>query len=357
MTLAQKLELLTTILLSSYFLIITFSFFKFRLVRKQEELNSILGNLNLANSKTALNKHLAKEFSKNDYILPVVFVTIISSLGIFLLLLGWMLYDYDASEPIKSMLWSGSDFWADPVYGREKKSLAIVAWAIVGGFMNGAQYIYRRYTTVDLTPSNFFSVGIRMVVAATISLMISYVLGMDALNQSGSNTILVIAFLTGMFPERGMRFLLDKTKQLLPGEHKAEASNLPLEAIEGISYFHRLRLNEVGIDNVQNLAHYNFLLLIIKTPFPMRILLDWVAQAKLQIEFHEEVGKLHKVGIRSALDLTEAVDGDISKLDRIAQASGIEPLSLEINYNNISKDKSVWLLDQFKTHLEEVRFG
>ena len=357
MTLAQKLELVTTILLSSYFLIIIFSFFKFRLVRKQEELNSILKRLNLTSGNNQISKQLDKEFSKNDYILPVLFVTILSFMSLFLLLMGWILYDYNETEPIKSMLWSGSDFWNDPVFGREKKSLSIVAWAIVGGFMNGVQYIYRRYTTVDLTPSNFFSVGIRMVVASMVSLMISYVLGMDATMEGGSNKILVIAFITGMFPERGLRFLLDQAKRFFPKEKEVEASNLPLESVEGISYFHRLRLNEVGIDNVQNLANFNFLLLIIKTPFPVRILLDWVSQAKLLIEFHDETPKLHKVGIRSALDLMEAIDHHEDRLKQISEIAGIESLTLEINYQNLSKDKSIWLLDQFKTNLEEISFG
>ncbi|MCE7991867.1 MAG: hypothetical protein HEP71_07800 [Roseivirga sp.] len=355
MSLAQILEAIAALVLSSYFIIITFSFFRFRLSRKKEELSSLIESLQLDQGNFDLQKNFDKEFSRNDYLLPVLFVSLLSFFGIFLLLLGWMLYDKPAEgELVKSMLWSGSDFWNDPIYGREKKSLAVVGWALFGGYLSGGQYIYRRFSTIDLTPGNFFSIGIRMVLAPVVSLMLSYLITSDDPSSLASNAILVIAFLTGMFPERGLKLLLDKATSFFPSKNSQEVENLPLEAIEGISYLHRLRLNEVGIDNVQNLAQFNFLLLIIKTPFPARILLDWVSQAKLLMEFREYAPQLHKVGIRSALDYLDALEEDESRLAQIAKITELEPLMLEINHKNLQKDKSVWLLDHFKKNLEQV---
>lgn len=356
MSLAQILEAIAAVVLSSYFIIITFSFFRFRLSRKKEELSSLLNSLKLSEEKFDLQRNFDREFSRNDYLLPVIFVSLLSFFGIFLLLMGWILYDKPAEgELVKSMLWSGSEFWNDPFYGREKKSLAVVAWALFGGYLSGGQYIYRRFSTIDLTPGNFFSIGIRMVLAPIVSLMISYLITSDDPSSFSSNAILVIAFLTGMFPEKGLRLLIDKSASFFPGKNKKEVENLPLEAIEGISYMHRLRLNEVGIDNVQNLAQFNFLLLIIKTPFPARTLLDWVSQAKLLMEFGDYTPSLDKVGIRSALDYLDALDQDEKRLEQIAKITGLEPLMLEINHKNLKNDKSVWLLEHFKKNLEQVR--
>lgn len=351
---AKALEIIATLVLSSYFIIITFSFFKFRLSRKKEELGALISSLKLRGGDFDLEHNFNREFSKNDYLLPVAFVSILSFFGIYLLLLGWSLYDLPEDGVVKSMLWSGSDFWNDPVYGREKKSLTVVAWALLGGYLSGGQYIYRRFSTIDLTPGNFFSIGIRMVLAPVVSLMLSYLITSGDPQSFSSNTILVIAFLTGLFPERGFRLLLDKASTLFPGKEKREADNMPLEAIEGVSYMHRLRLNELGIDNVQNLAQFNFLLLVIKTPFPARTLLDWVSQAKLMTEFHDSTTQLYKAGIRSALDFIEAAEDSEDRLDLIAAETGLGKLMLEVNLKNLQTDKSVWLLSHFKNNLEQV---
>lgn len=352
MNLPLILEGIATLALSSYFVILTFSFFKFRLEQKKEELHTLTEQLDLGSISLDVHKSFDKEFSRIDYLLPVTFVTILTFLGLFLLLLSPILYDIIEGTVVKSALWSGSDFWNDPVYGQEKRSIAIVAWALLGGYLNGAQYIYRRFATVDLTPGNFYSLGIRMVLATVVSLMLSYVLPDDG--AFSPNLILILAFLTGMFPERGLKVLMSRVEKFFPAKGSAEAENIPLEAIEGISYFHKLRLTEVGIDNVQNLANYDFLLLVIKTPFPIRILLDWVSQAKLMTEFREDTASLHKAGIRSALDLLDALKANPGRIDEVARLTGLEKLLLEINLKNLEKDRSLWLIGKFREQMEYV---
>ena len=95
-------------------------------------------------------------------------------------------------------------------------------------------------------------------------------------------------------------------------------------------------------------------MLIIKTPFPARILVDWISQAKLLLEFSYHTVKLHKTGIRSGLDFVEAIEDNEDRLSQIAQITGLEPLMLEINLKNLQQDKSLWLLGHFKNNLEQV---
>lgn len=353
MSLSFALQLLATLALSSYFSILTFTFFKFRLERKKEELNILTTGLNLEDITMGVSQRFDKEFARKDYLLPVIFVTVLTFLGLFLLILSPILYDTPAGEPIKSALWSGSSFWEASKFETEKRSIAIVAWALLGGFINGAQYIYRRFATIDLTPGNFYSVGIRMTLATVLSILLSYFISVE--NGLPEYMILVVAFLTGMFPERGYKVLTSKVSAIFPSKDQHEAVNMPLQAIEGISYFHQLRLKEVGIDNVQNLANFDFLLLPIKTPFPLRILVDWVSQAKLIVEFREQSVDLQKAGIRSALDYLETFNGHEERFQQVAEATGIAAIKLEINYKNLQNDRSLALLGQLKEGLFHLK--
>jgi len=225
----------------------------------------------------------------------------------------------------------------------------------LGGFVNGAQYIYRRFATVDLTPGNFYSVGIRMVLATVVSILLSYFISAEY--GMPEHMIVAIAFLTGMFPERGYKLLLSKVSSIFPNQDDLAAPNMPLQAIEGVSYFHQFRLKEIGIDNVQNLANFDFLLLTIKTPFPVRLLVDWVSQAKLIVEFREQTVELQKAGIRSALDYVEAFDGQEEQFQTVAEVTGIAPIKLEVNLKNLKKDRSLLLLAQFKDSLFHLKLA
>ncbi len=138
-----------------------------------------------------------------------------------------------------------------------------------------ARDIIRRLISGDLTPSVYYSAGLRMVYAALLSLMLSFLL-LAALPISPSDKLIyVVAFLTGM---------------------------LPLDMIEGINGFHAARLSEVGVDNAQNLAEANLLDLLLRTPFNPGQLIDWIAQAKLYAYFKADIEKLRRVGIRTIFD-------------------------------------------------------
>lgn len=295
---------------------------------------------------------IEKEFPVSDYVLPLLFVTVITFLGMYLAFLGWIMYENTGT--IRNILWSGSLFWeSDPALLDEKRNVAVVAYAIFGSFISSAQYVYRRYATVDLTPGNFFSVGIRMMLSAIVALMLSHLMGREAVGLGGE-MVLVVAFLTGIFPEKGFKLLLDKVK-VFPTNGKHASTNFGLECIEGMSQLHRIRLGELGIDNVQNLAQYDFLLLIIKTPFPMRTLLDWIAQAKLIMEFQENYKSLHAAGIRTVLDFWDACKDHPERIQMIADVSGIDSLTIEVNFQNISRDNSVMLLKHFREHSDHIK--
>lgn len=298
-----------------------------------------------------LKDRMKKEYTPLDYVLPVSFVTLLTLFGMMMLLLGWVIYGH-IDDSYSSVFFSGSEFWLGKALETERRTVAIMAFSIMGSYISASQYIYRRFSTIDLTPGNFFSVGLRMILAALVSLMLSYVFDHTLVVET--DLILVVAFLTGIFPDTGFKILLKKTK-IFSSARESEAVNYSLDLIEGVSEMHKIRLYEIGIDNVQNLAQFNFFMLIIKTPFPVRTLLDWMSQAKLIIEFQEDFHALQKVGVRSVTDYLDAVDGNRPELfEEISRICGIEKLALEVNYKNISNDQSVTLLMHFRKNLESL---
>lgn len=309
----------------------------------------LVGNIN----KETLQERMTKEFAPGDYFLPLSFITLLTFIGMYLLFLGWTIYP-DAKS-YSSVLFSGAEFWQNaPDLKTERRTVAVIAFAIMGGYVSASQYVYRRFATIDLTPGSFFSVSLRIVFATLISLMLMFTF--SDVNILNSNLILVIAFLSGIFPDTGFRLLLEKVS-LFSSKMDNQHVNYPLGKIEGISEMHKIRLNEIGIDNVQNLAQFDFLMLIIKTPFPVRTLLDWVSQAKLLIEFQDQTEELQKVGVRNVLDFVDALEGHEDRYDEISTICGISTLALKVNFDNIKNDQSISLLNHFRNHLENFNLN
>jgi len=231
---------------------------------------------------------------------------------------------------------------------QHRKSTAIVGYALLGSYLKGVEYIYKRYVTVDLTPANFFSVSIRMVLAAFVALVFGHFI-----DFTDRNLPLVMAFVVGFFPERWLKYLVVLVNKKIKIKGEVILPSHTLEAIDGLNDTHRIRLQEVGIDNVQNLKGYNFLELMVKTPFPVRTLLDWKMQAQLICKFHDDYLKLRKIGVRTSFDFIQAIE--TTSLENAAKdlsnLTTIEELLLCINYENLKKDPSVIMLSEFKTHI------
>jgi len=164
-----------------------------------------------------------------------------------------------------------------------------------------------------------------LIFAAVISLMIynaygavagGFVAGTEpGATESGITWLLwpALAFLIGMFPQRGLRWLTDRIPIFSSGTDPS-ARELPIEMIEGITIHDRLRFEELGIDNCQDLATADFVPLMLKTPYCARELVDWILQAKLCVYFGAAVQDLRQHGIRTVLDLENLGNKRISDL-------------------------------------------
>ena len=89
----------------------------------------------------------------------------------------------------------------------QQQSLLALTMGFIGGYTWSVQYIFRRFVTIDLPPRAYYSIGIRMILAALVALMIRHFLEATPGSEYTSGMIPVVAFLTGMFPERALHYL------------------------------------------------------------------------------------------------------------------------------------------------------
>ncbi len=324
------------LLLSSFLPLTVCSYRWYRLPKKENEYKLIMEKLKEEGMEDSFTKSLVdSEYSFKDYTLPLIFVTIFSFLGFC------VLFSNHAD-----LLLSGMELVKGKEFGSYKtKSMIAIGMAFLGSYLWAVQYIFRRLITVDLPPGAYYSVGLRMIVGSFFALVFHHFIAALPSGEIGKTVDIVpeitmmkmlpvIAFLTGMFPQRALKYIMEYFK-FTASKPENRAEELPLDLIEGMTPFHKVRLSEVGIDNVQNLAHASLVELILKTPYRPRQLVDWMAQGRLCLSFKSDVKKLRMTGIRTILGFKIA--GDEGKLDDIAQSTGLDSVYLN-NVYHVFKD-------------------
>jgi hypothetical protein len=195
-------------------------------------------------------------------------------------------------------------------------SRLVFGMAFLGAYLWGLQYLFRRYSLNDLLPSVYYSMSVRMILAAILAVVIFNAGKALAGDDGGSGGITdniwpTLAFVLGMFPQRGLRWLTEHLP-IFSAEADSWVRKMPLEMIEGMEAHDVLRLEEQGIDSCYDLATADFIPLILKTPYSARQVIDWILQAKLCMCVGDAIKDLRKNGIRTILDLQYVVadDGD-----------------------------------------------
>jgi hypothetical protein len=285
------------------------------------------------------------EYALRDYVLPVAFATAVCVSGFIALIYGAELVN---KNPTKSDIVLTMNVTDDnAMKDLRLRSMTVIALAFIGAFVWSARDIVRRLISGDLTPSVYYSAGLRMVYAALLSLMLSFLLRAVSFQYS-DQLMPVVAFLTGMLPDQALIYLRSRVPVFSEGRNAT--AELPLDMIEGMNSFHATRLGEVGIDNAQNLAEANLLDLLLRTPFNPAQLIDWIAQAKLYTYFKADIEKLRRVGIRTIFDFKSACSAS-EQVASITSEVGISPLALRVVYGQVQDDQGIERLAEFRTSL------
>ncbi len=331
-------KIIIIIIIGGFMPLTAMTFLKVMVSNKKVEFKKALDEMKLSSSRK-----VEDSFSASKFFLPVAFATTVCLLAISYFTFA----EQFIAGTNDNLLLTGA-FFGESNKPLIYQSLAVLSMAFLGGFLWSAQNIIRRLIAYDLAPNVYYSAGIRIILASVIALVLSFVIGEESGNNvlSFKSSLGAISFLTGMFPERVLSYLINLYKKFVSPD-KLNDEALSLYKIEGMSMQHKERLNEIGIDNVQNLSESSLTKLMIETPFGARLLLDWIGQAKLICYVKDHITAFRKIGIRSVFDLIK-VEKTEPQLQEIAESAEIQAPLLQNLYDQITNDKGIQALYRFQ---------
>jgi hypothetical protein len=167
-------------------------------------------------------------------------------------------------------------------------------------------------------------------------------------------------FALGFIIDPVLRSLLDRAQNYFQVK-RLKVEELPLSLIQGINFWHEYRLDEEGIENVQNLATCDIIDLAFTTRYNLRTLLDWVDQAILIHRMGQKATKLRDEGfISGAIDMAwgapQNANGDEKLPDQIAKTIDAEAIYVSTLMNSLYQDSQIRMLwDLWQSQLDSSK--
>lgn len=309
---------LTLAIMVAFLPVSAYTYYHFRLGQRKLEVERILRVLEITSDYRSI---YTQDIGKRHFFISVLFTMGIATAGFATLLLSSKLNLAEAP----SLLLAGTrlsktecDDWC--LFAYQNGALLAFGLGFLGAYIWGLQGIFRRYSMNDLLPIAYYHFGLRMILSSFVALLIYHAVGgfsteFNPTGQDGqlliptSDGILILTvFLVGMFPQKGVRWLISKIG-LSGQDNHPSVRNLSLSMVEGMTSYDIFRLEEQGIDTCYDLANADFVPLLLKTAYGARELIDWMLQAKLCVRFGDATGELRARGIRTITDL-EGLDDD-----------------------------------------------
>ena len=338
-TLAVQVKLAALIVIYLFVPLSAFTYYVFRRDRHQTKVERVLRVLDVDKRDTGPYR---TPFTGRYLLVAVIYCSVVAMVGLAALMF---------SQNIEVFL--GIDSSVNTGEGRTfpvDDSLLMLGMAFLGAYLWGSQYVFRRYVNDDLNPGVFYGLSVRMLLAGALAVVIFNAYealagsGGSPQGQEGVGKTMwpALAFVLGMFPQRGLSWLRSRIPIFSP-EADPSVRPMPLEMIEGITVHDRLRLEECDIDSCYDLATTDFVPLVINTPYSARMLIDWMLQAKLCVYCGDAVKDLRRNGIRTIVDL-EGISNE--EIERLTDETSVTRSALERAIKYLERSQEVARLRQ-----------
>ena len=226
---------------------------------------------------------------------PVQFVVYISLIVFLSLPLLWSYFDSKILQSIIAV-----------------ETAQLMLYGYLGAYVYSVQELVRRYNTFDLQPQVYSAILVRMLMSILIVFAGAGVIELSGATLSGDSDqnpaawAAVLAFVIGIFPSRGVRWLMQQTNRILSPD-STPRKELPLRHLFGISTWHEARLAQMGIDDTQNLATVDIRKLLLTTQFDTQEIVSWIDQAILYAKVGSKLDRFHDAKITTFHQYTQAL--------------------------------------------------
>ncbi len=209
----------------------------------------------------------------------------------------------------------------------------VMCFAYLGWYVWTVSTIFSRMTTMELVAATYYSVLMRLVIAIFVAIALRHMVAL----LWPENTKFVaeaVGFGTGLFPNSALIWLTRQLQRYLLGD-TGVTDEFSLDLVQGISPFRKLRLYEIGMDNCENLAAANPIVLFLTSNLSLVEVIDWVAEAQLLILVGKaRFIKLQENGYRTSVDFERACGSDArSRLGELLEYSETQLLDLKDGVN------------------------
>ncbi|HEX2023939.1 MAG TPA: hypothetical protein VHF00_04500 [Acidimicrobiales bacterium] len=188
----------------------------------------------------------------------------------------------------------------------------VVTFAFLGAYVFAINLLFRRYARADLGPKVYTHIIVRIFAAVVSTWVLSFApFARDAEGRPRA-MMLLLAFFVGIVPETATAIIQDLLQQWKAVGRAVPSlgEDHPLSRLDGMTLYDRSHLLEVGIENIESLAHHNIVDIMLWTRIPTPRLVDFVDQAILYLHLRGPV-------------VATAADGDSDEARRLLARHGI----------------------------------